>query len=184
MLIIVQKKYRIVNAENEETLTKQYNDKVSVVAADVEGMNFAYWERDGKAVSYNKEYSFYVSAATTIKAVYTAEAVQTPDVVVTLATPAVVAGNKLAYYAERNINPALKVVETGILLNQTADFDINTAQIKAVAKQTTHQGQFTVRKANVTSDQTWYGKAYVIYKDANGATQFVYSEMVGPSTVE
>ena len=174
----------VENAENKETVMKQYNDKVSVGAADVEGMNFACWERDGKIVSYSKTYSFYVSADTELKAVYTAEVVETPDVIVTLATPAVVAGNKLAYYAERNVKEGLTVVEAGILLNQTADFDINTAQIKAVAKQTTHQGQFTVRKANVTSDQTWYGKAYVIYKDAEGVTQFAYSEMVGPNTVK
>ena len=50
--------------------------------------------------------------------------------------------------------------------------------IKAAAKNTKNTGQFTIRKANVKSGETWYAKAYAICKDENENIVTLYSNEV------
>lgn len=154
------------NADSEGGSYK-YNEKVTLKAADKssEGLVFAYWQRDGKVACYSETYSFYVNADTSVSAVYTAEAVAKQAVVVMAEPIKMESTNRIAFYAERDIPEEYKVIESGILLNRSAGFDLDGAQIQAVSKSTANKGQYTIRKANVNAGDTWYGKAYVMYTD-------------------
>ena len=96
-----------------------------------------------------------------------------------MAEPVIVGENldKIAFYAERSVPDNYTMLETGILMSQAENFDVNTSGIiKARASWSTPSGQFTVRKGNAKG-QTWYAKAYLIYSDGNEVCT-VYSNRV------
>lgn len=163
---------------NEESGKYKYNQKVTVTAKGEEGKVFTHWTKDGITVSYNSEYSFYVSADAEVVANYADTAVA-KQIVLVMAQPTMVADNtKIAFYAERNVPEEYTVIETGILLSQAESFDISTTGvIKAKANSKTNVGQYTIRKANVKSGDTWRAKAYLIYTDGT-EIHTVYSEPV------
>ena len=114
------------------------------------------------------------------------EEAEKADVIVTLAQPTVVAGDKIAFYAERSVDAdKYTIIETGILLSSTAaDVSLDNYEIKATAKSTANNGQYTIRKANVKSGEVWYGVAYVIYKDAEGNIYKAHSQVMKGSIDE
>lgn len=166
-----------VTVDGEAYGSYKYNEKVTVTAeAEKEGQVFVKWTRDGEVVSYDLSYSFFVNADTELEAVY-GEEEATKGVVIVMAQPTIVAETKLAFYAERNVPAEYKVLESGIILSQEAEFDLKTPGVlKAKATYTSNNAQFTVRKKDVYAGDTWYGKAYLIYQDTEGNTITVYSE--------
>lgn len=91
---------------------------------------------------------------------------------------------RIAFFAERNIDDSLTVIENGILLGKNENLSIDSANvIKAVAKNNTKNGQFTVRKKDVSLGDVWYGRAYAICADSKENTQIIYSNEVS-MTVE
>lgn len=166
-----------VTVNNKDLETKyKYNEKVTVTApASENDGEFAYWMRDGKIVSYNETYSFYVSANTSLTAVFSSEPVE-EDVVITMTDPIVIQdGNRIAFYSERNVPSKYTVKETGIILAKDANF---TNPITSVANSKANKGQYTVRLKNVQEGSTWYAKAYVVYTDGSDNTQIKYSDTV------
>lgn len=157
----------------------RYNEKVTVSAdAEKEGQVFTYWTKDGEIVSYSREYSFYVNSAATLVSNY-ADAAVAKKAIVTIAEPVKMKEEgKIAFYAERDIPAEYKLIETGILINSTSGFDVNTADYRAVAANKANKGQYTVRKANVQPAETWYAMAYAIYLDENGEMVTAYSDEV------
>ncbi len=155
----------------------KYNEEVTAEAADKsgEGLEFTHWEKDGKIVSYSKTYTFYVNGITSVVAKYASEAAEKAPVLV-MASPVKMADvGKIAFYAERDIPANCTVIETGILLDEVAGSKLDTAGvIKSVAKSKANKGQYTIRKVNVETGNTWYGKAYVIYKDGD-SIKTIYS---------
>lgn len=79
-----------------------------------------------------------------------------------------------------SLDSAYTLVESGILMyNQPGYFDITTdGVIKAVGTSTANDGQYTIRKANVSAGETWYAKAYMIYLDGEGAVHYAFSDTV------
>ena len=162
---------------NGEEKTYSYNDKVTVSAeAEKDGKTFSYWAKDGVAASYDKEYSFYASADSVLEAVY-GESAESKNVLV-MANPVMADETRIAFFAERNISSDYEIIETGILMGKAENLSVESASIKAVAKSKDQKGQFTVRKANVSAGDTWYGRAYVIYSDENGEVYTIYSNEV------
>ena len=154
-----------------------YNDKVTVTAdAEKDGKAFSYWAKDGKAASYDKEYSFYASADSVLEAVYEGS-VENKNVLV-MANPVMADETRIAFFAERNISSEYEIIETGILMGKNEGLNLDsTGAIKAVAKSKTLKGQFTVRKANVQPEETYYGRAYLIYKDVSGVHTLYSNEV-------
>ena len=162
---------------NGEEKTYSYNDKVTVVAeAEKDGKTFSYWTKDGKAASYDKEYSFFASADSVLEAVY-GENAENKNVLI-MANPVMADETRIAFFAERNISSDCEIIETGILMGKAENLSVESAAIKAVAKSKAQKGQYTVRKANVNMGETWYAKAYVIYRDSTGSAQTIYSNEV------
>ncbi len=150
-----------------------------------EGKKFAYWTKEGKTVSYNETYSFYMGMTqTAVEAVYVDETVEVvKEPVIVAYEPIVMENGKIAFFSERSLDNSYTLVESGILLyNQPGHFDITTdGVIKAVGTSTANDGQYTIRKANVSGGETWYAKAYMIYLDGNGAVHYVFSDTVEES---
>lgn len=154
-----------------------YNEKVTLTAdAEKDGSTFSYWKRDGEIVSYNTDYSFYVNGDTTVEAVYGESSDAT--IVLAMAKPVLVDGGKIAFFAERDIPSEYELIETGILIGTTDGLTLENASIKATAKSTLNKGQYTIRKANVSSGDTYYGAAYAIYRDTDGNVITAYSNEV------
>lgn len=169
-----------VSIDGAEATQHSYNEKISVTAkdTDADGKVFTYWTRNGVIVSYNKAYSFFVDGNTNINAVY-ADTAAEEKVVIVMAEPGIIAdGNRISFYSERSVPTGYTVKETGIILSKTADFDVNSATVKAVAKSKASKGQYTIRKANAQVGETWYGMAYVIVEDASGNVSIMYSNKV------
>ena len=162
---------------NGEKKTYSYNDKVTVIAeAEKDGKTFSYWAKDGKAASYDKEYSFFASADSVLEAVY-GENAESKNVLV-MANPVMADETRIAFFAERNISSDCEIIETGVLMGKSAGLTLDNTTIKAVAKSKAQKGQFTVRKKGVVSGETWYARAYVIYRDSTGSAQTIYSNEV------
>ena len=155
----------------------KYNDLVSVTAeGEKDGKAFSYWERNGKIVCYDLTYSFYVSADSTVNAVYGQSSADKN--VLVMANPCAVGGDKIAFFAERNIADEYTVIESGILLGQKEGLNLTNAKIKAVSKNVSNKGQFTIRKKSVGAGEKWYGVSYVIYADESGNIKTIYSNEV------
>lgn len=158
---------------NEQGGKYKYNTKLTFsVALD----NFIYWTRDGKIVSYDKEYSFYVSGNSSVSAVYGSEVEKLP--VIVMSEPQIIAGGKISFYAERNVSAEYRILENGILMSDSENVSLESFTYKATATNNSNTGQYTVRKANVSSGEVWYAAAYMIYADESGNIHTVYSNEV------
>lgn len=155
-----------VTGANEQGGAYYYNDKVTLTAKDKSSENliFAYWLKNGSKVSYNQTYTFYVSENCEIEAVYLSDAT-VKDSIVTLSA-AQTDASRISFFAEYDICPEFTVIEAGILLSANSGITVDNAQIKATAQSKNNKSQFTIRKANLSSGDTYYGKAYVIYTDS------------------
>lgn len=172
----------LTNAQGAATGDYQYDTKLSVTpAAAPDGQKFAYWKKDGKIVSYEQNYIFYVAAYdTAVEAVFVAEGeTVTPVPVLVMTEPFMVQGNKMAFFAERNLPAQYELVESGILLTDKVgtELTLDNAMYKNATISKDNNGQFTVRKAGVTIGETWAGRAYMIYKDGE-TVKTIYSNTV------
>lgn len=172
----------LTNAQGAATGDYQYDTKLSVTpAAAPGGQKFAYWKKDGKIVSYEQNYIFYVAAYdTAVEAVFVAEGeTVTPVPVLVMTEPFMVQGNKMAFFAERNLPAQYELVESGILLTDKVgtELTLDNAMYKNATISKDNNGQFTVRKAGVTIGETWAGRAYMIYKDGE-TVKTIYSNTV------
>ena len=148
------------------------------VTADAEkdGKTFSYWEKDGKIVSYDLQYGFYANEDSVVNAVYGESADK--KCVLVMSNPAIVDTNKIAFFAERDIPEKYEIIENGIILSTENNVTLDNCLVKAAAKNTQNQGQFTIRKKNVGAGETWHGRAYVIYRDSTGEIVTIYSNEV------
>lgn len=173
--------YHVIVENGSGSGAYRYNDPVMAVAsAPEDGKKFSHWEREGKTVSYDETYRFYVTGNMTITAIYTdaAAAVEIRPILV-MSTPVILAEeNKIAFFAERDLPEEYTLIETGILLGQDADLMLGAPNTtKTVSITGANQGQLTVRKADVVPGEIWYGRAYMVYRDG-GTVKTVYSDVV------
>lgn len=154
----------------------KYNTKISVTALEQKEKVFAYWMKDSQIVSYDKEYTFYVNSDCVLEAVYDAESSNT-QALICMANPVLLNENKIAFFAERNVSDKIKVLESGILISDENTINLDSYKYKAKSLSTANCGQFTVRKANVKSGETYYAAAYMILTDETG-TYVKYSNVV------
>jgi hypothetical protein len=78
------------------------------------------------------------------------------------------------------------LIESGILLmkgSYSGELTINTSGVLITKVKPTSTKQFYIRKNNITSGETWYIRAYMIYKDASGNTSIVYSTNIQSVTI-
>lgn len=161
----------------------KYNTLVTLAAdlsAIPEGEQFAYWTRNGKIVSYNTQYSFYVWDETSVAAVSKPGAsalAKLPSVI--MDTPKII-GDRMICMSERTLPSDYELIESGILFSKvSADLEIGNATVdKAVAQSKQKNGQFTARKDSIQTGETYYARAYLIYKAPGGNYEVIYSNTV------
>ncbi len=171
-----------VKGANEEGGKYMYNDLVTFThKAPEEGMRFAYWMRDGKIVSYDEEYKFFVCAFDTeVEAVFVEVDTPVAEVpIVVMSNPQVVDANKISFVCERYLPEHFELLSTGIILSASnSNITLETEGIlHSKANSAANNGQYTVRKKDVSKSQTWYARGYMIYKDGETSVT-VYSEPV------
>ncbi|MBM7871303.1 putative repeat protein (TIGR02543 family) [Clostridium pascui] len=162
-----------------------FDSKVTVKADSApNGQQFSHWEINGAVVSYEPMYSFNILNDTTVTAVYSeAAAIKVPSVTI---DPDVVANpstGKMSFLGQINVPSGFTKIECGVvalksdIIPSSLDF-YTTGVVRAKSSTQTSAGQFMMNKANVQPGETWYAKAYLVYKDSSGNLNTIYSDMV------
>ncbi|MBQ3224937.1 MAG: hypothetical protein IJB42_04450, partial [Oscillospiraceae bacterium] len=127
--------------------------------------NFTCWKRDGKVVSYNQEYTYYLWDDTAI----TESTEEIPETAYSgdKKLPLIVleSGNGGAYMIEYD-KADFEIVEVGILFG-SGDVTVDSCSAKYTSQRNSAHGQFTA-KASGTA------KGYLIYKDGD-AYKVIYA---------
>jgi uncharacterized repeat protein (TIGR02543 family) len=192
----IEKNIVVTSVINGETTETDYNinDIVTLTAEETssDGMKFAYWkDSNDKIVSYNTTYKFYATEDETYTAVYidseeTVEATYTADIIsITKDTT----NNQISFVSMNTVPTDCVIVKSGVIATSSSSvangtFDDTTADYVRAVECSAYACRYTWTKSKVTSDQTWYVRAYLIYKDANGNTNTVYGDVVSATLSE
>ncbi len=167
------------------------NSAVTVVANEApQGQKFAYWTgAQGNIKSYNAEYKFFPSGDTEVTAVFVAEDVQINyEVLVDVdSIDTTTIADKNVFYFSWYCPEEYTFVKAGVLaVNKdnynedtfvagTADGNVYDRSPSGTNKPVNN---VSWTKSSVTSGEIWIAKAYVQYRDAQGALVTVYSDAV------
>lgn len=127
---------------------------------------FTAWKRDGKVVSYNQEYTYYLWDTTEIEE--STEAIPDSAKSGDKKLPLIVleSGNGGAYMIEYD-KADFEIVEVGILFSTAGEPTVDSCTAKYTSQRNSAHGQFTA-KASGTA------KGYLIYKDGD-AYKVIYA---------
>ena len=187
----------VYNGESETPITASYGteDIVYLNAQDVAGKQFLYWEVDGAKKAYTKNYSMrmFQGKDLTIRAIYGSESdleSQQPGTYISDIYRQY-SDNKVFVRSYSYVPDGYEIVKAGVVATLDADiangtFDDQTATYPRAASVngSSDNYYYTWSKSNVTSGQTVYVKAYLIYKDTNGVEHTVYGDLVTATLTE
>lgn len=163
----------------------RFDMPVTVVADSAPSkQKFSYWELDGKKISSDSTYTFFVPMkATTLTGVFvdkTTTLENKPFITLLDNVMVDITDKTMAFTATRVVPSGYSLVESGIILlkssNFTGELTLDTANVIHGTIDNNSTNQFYVRKLNISDGDTWYARAYLIYKDANGNSFTVYSD--------
>ncbi|ACV64460.1 protein of unknown function DUF291 [Desulfofarcimen acetoxidans DSM 771] len=169
----------------------RFDMPVTVVADTApDGRKFSHWEQDGKKVSTKSTFTFFTPMEnTTLVAVF----VDNGGVIenkpfITLSDDVMVnsTNGTIMFTAIKDLPAGFTLVESGVLLLKSptavADLKVDTPNVILGKILDTSASQFYIIKGNVEDGDTWYGRAYLIYKDGAGHTATVYSANIAQGT--
>lgn len=160
---------------------------IATAAPAEEGLQFDHWENNGAVASYNEVYSFHVpSKEITLKAVYSSAETEIEKVgTAFIESVTTVNGNKIAFVSKFSIPEGARFLKAGIVANTEAD--LNGEELTTdTAKFTRYDDskcynyltyKFTWTKSNVSEDDVWCVRPYLVYNDENGE-HTVYGDLV------
>jgi hypothetical protein len=170
----------------ETTGEYKFDMPVKVVANEEDtGMKFSHWTMDGRKVSIDVEFSFFMPKKDIVLTAVFVEETETVDTApfITLSEDVIVNSDdkSMIFVANRSIGEDYTLIESGvILLKAGADYaDEITLETENILRGRIHNDstdQFYVRKINVAAEDIWYARAYLIYKDQEGNVFTVYSQ--------
>ena len=189
---------------NSESSIRYITSGVSTTITADESFNskrFAYWEKDGKPISYNRAYVLKTTVNTTLKAVYSSETVTAaPCIDLVQLTASIDRVNEgkyvvvpvVSYYVPEGYT----VVDIGILRGAKADLDFetstatlfigNTSTTQQVwsSGMTTLTGTFTrdVTNSSPTNYREFCG--YLQVMNESGETETYYSQIMGGTVLD
>lgn len=180
--------YKVIinNAVKEIYSYYNYNDLISITFDDSllgDGEYFGGWiNENGSIVSYDKNYSFYVGADTTISAIVsTVEAESVPTINVTDAS-LIENGQRASFLTERYVPAGYTYVNAGVIFTAgeydelTLDTVDNTAIYSRSVSSTSANGQFRQTLGSSTGAELNVSLvAYLTYMDAEGNINTIYS---------
>ena len=162
---------------------------VSVIADEAQdGMQFAYWEKDGVKASYDMSWRFYMPGRDTeIEAVYvkSEEQVMTKGVSYIESTTVKADIKKIIFVSIGTVPDGSRIEYSGIVATSDHNAAENLTKDNAMFVRGGGAGYKTFKctwtKGNVTSDQTWYVRSYLKYTDASGEVHEEYGDLVSSS---
>lgn len=195
--IVTVKACYIVTVDGKEYTRGQYKDKVTVTAEEKDGQTFAGWKLNGKVVSTNLEYMFYIPGDVALESVYNAavavEAQANLSNVIVKNTEGTTRGS-VRFAGQIVVPEGSHIVECGMLWSgmkvttvpKLYEYDgqkltLGYKVTKVVARYGS-TNQYSVTVTNVPKGATVRGVMYA--KISNGTdTQYVFSE-VGSGKVQ
>ncbi|MCR5832473.1 MAG: BspA family leucine-rich repeat surface protein [Candidatus Saccharibacteria bacterium] len=187
----------IYNGESETPTITNYgiDDIVYLNAQNVAGKQFLYWEVDGAKKSYTKDYSMrmFQGKDLTIRAIYGSESdleSQQPGAYISDIYRRY-SDNKVVVRSYSYVPDGYEIVKAGVIATLDANiangtFDDQTATYPRAASVNGNSDNYyyTWTKGSVTSEQTVYAKAYLIYKDTDGVEHTIYGDLVTATLTE
>ena len=190
-----------VDGSSKTTSYSQYATvKVTAAATSSDGKAFSHWavadengNATGTVVSYYQSFSFKAHADTNLVAVY--GATESVDKVTTRITKAEYNAEHrwISFYAERSVDSAYTLIQHGIMFTDDAAvagddsaFVLGKNKVYAsTASSTSRSGVYTLSIGGLESDantpyagcEKLYARSYIIYRDANGNTKTIYSDV-------
>jgi hypothetical protein len=149
------------------------------------GYKFAYWKKNGATASYSASYTFPLSKNTELEAVYTliADEFQTDGTGQLDGFTADKENGKLVISVLHSVPNDCKILKAGLVATSNpAKLNNLTAETADYVRYkdniTVHNYKYTWTKNNVTEDQTWYVRSYLVYQDAEGNVKTVYGDLI------
>lgn len=147
------------------------------------------WAIDGKIVAYGDSYTFYVASDVTVKA---ASATTQAPVVAAVSANQVAGSYKVEFVATRAMVDGCTYLKSGFVYGKNlADADLTLANVgkkgsadnsgvvkAAYANSTEGSTQFILSYGISAQTGTASAKAFLTYKDQNGAVKTVYSDVM------
>ena len=162
----------------------KYDMPVTVVADTApSGQKFRHWTQDGVKISTSSTFSFFAPMKdTTLEAMFVPEEtviVPVPFITLSEAVQVDTVNKTMLFTANRTVPAGYTLVESGVLLLQSntapAELTVDTENIIRGKIKNDSTDQFYIRKNNITSGDTWYARAYMLYKDTGGNIITLYS---------
>ena len=187
----------IYNGESETPTIANYgiDSVVDLNAQNVAGKQFLYWEVDGAKKSYIKDYGMrmFQGKDLTIRAVYGSESdleSQQPGTYISDIYRQY-SDNKIVVRSYSYVPGGYEIVKSGVVATLDANiangtFDDQTATYPRAASVngSSDNYYFTWSKSKLTSEDTVYVKAYLIYKDTDGVEHTIYGDLVTATLTE
>ena len=181
--------YQITVENGTGAGTYKQNEVVTVVAnAAADGYKFSHWaDNAGNILSYNEKYQFYAAKNITVTAVYVKDTVKveakgTTEIVDKFADKA---NEKLTFVSMSTVPEGCTIDKAGIIATNDQNvaksgdgFNAGTAAYVRGNSWTGNAYRYTWTKSKVGSGETWYVRAYLVYTDAEGNVNTVYSDKV------
>ena len=175
--------------------------KVTVTAPKTNGENkkFAAWTWDKQKLSGSNEYAFYVVGDMNLQMTYDANTVNEAEVVLVGSTKYTEKEKKRSFIAKRSVSKKCeKVLEYGVVVTDQKGWDTyykeGAANPKPFEKGKTrtkysrkyaghdgilaYNGTFMANLKVADKNEKWYGRPYVIYRNAAGEEKTVYADNV------
>jgi uncharacterized repeat protein (TIGR02543 family) len=169
----------------------RFDMPVTVVADTApDGQKFSHWEQDGKKVSTKSVFTFFTPMEnTTLVAVFVDNGGEIENKpFITLSDDVMVnsTNGTIMFTAIKDLPADCTLVESGVLLLKSStsvtDLEEDTPNVIFGKILDTSTDQFFIMKSDVGAGDTWYGRAYLIYKDGGGDTVTVYSDNIEHGT--
>lgn len=172
-----------------------YNTKITLTPAEAEdGKQFEEWQVNGKTVSIDDSFSFFVGADMKVKAVYSDSETEEAKLETAAFLQNISASRNdstgkydLRYLAQITLPKEMKLVDAGLVWTNKAA-EVKEEQLKLesegqsgvkitrISKIST-TGQFSVTIKGVPSGICVPGKIFAVYSDSEGGRHTVYSDL-------
>ena len=182
----------VYNGEKETPTETTYEESqwISATAETVEGKNFAYWTLGDNIICRNRKVSCRVSENSILRAVYTAEAVESQGTATLRSANYNVDTKKLTVNAYLTVPENAVIVSAGLVASSSANYNpsangeltANNAQFNKVSSKAVGKSapvSYTWTKGSVSPQDVWYIRAHVSYKyDSESEIQEIYGELI------
>jgi uncharacterized repeat protein (TIGR02543 family) len=149
------------------------------------GKYFVGWYDGETLLTTNMSYSFYVTDNRTLEAKYEDKAV---DEVGTTRIESVTPNKstkKISFVSMSSVPSSCTIQKAGVIATSESTigtseekFTASTAKYVRYGSPTAKNFKYTWTKGSVTERETWYVRAYLVYKDSNGNSHTVYGDIV------